>query len=211
MTIRRLMTGVAALAGGLAISQAVPAQEQLPERVLIRIDTSVGTMFASVRLRAAPVTGCNFLRYAHEGSYDGGRFFRTVRSDRPYGNPNPIDVIQAEAAGGEAFAGHGPIPLERTNETGLSHGVGVLSMARNGPDTATHGFFIVVRPAPELDYGGARNPDGQGFAAFGRISAGMNVVERIHRMEAGDNEHLVEPVVIERVTVQSDIPAQCLQ
>ncbi|MBI3721615.1 MAG: peptidylprolyl isomerase, partial [Fimbriimonas ginsengisoli] len=72
-----------------------------------------------------------------------------------------------------------PIKLERTNETGILHLRGTISMARDGPDTATSDFFICIGDQPSLDFGGKRNPDGQGFAAFGRVTKGMEVVKKI--------------------------------
>jgi peptidyl-prolyl cis-trans isomerase A (cyclophilin A) len=71
-------------------------------------------------------------------------------------------------------------------------------MARDGPDTATDEFFICVGDQPELDFGGKRNPDGQGFAAFGRVVRGMDVVRRIQESPA-KGETLQPPVTIERV------------
>ena len=76
------------------------------------------------------------------------------------------------------------IPLERTSETGLRHLDGTLSMARAEPDSATNSFFICVGDQPERDFGGRRNPDGQGFAAFGRVVQGMELVREIHSMPA---------------------------
>jgi peptidyl-prolyl cis-trans isomerase A (cyclophilin A) len=103
-----------------------------------------------------------------------------------------IDVVQAGPGPGEDFA---PIPLERTRDTGLSHVDGAISMARDGPDTATSDFFVCVGPQPELDHGGRRNPDGQGFGVFGRVVAGMEVVRRIHAAPA-QGQSLVPPVRI---------------
>ena len=77
-----------------------------------------------------------------------------------------------------------PIELERTNVTKLTHGDGVLSMARGGPNTATSDFFITIGPQHELDFGGKRNPDGQGFAAFGRVTKGVDVVKAIQKSPA---------------------------
>ena len=77
------------------------------------------------------------------------------------------------------------IPLERTSVTGLKHVDGALSMARGGADTATSSFFICIGDQPELDFGGKRNADGQGFAVFGRVIAGMDVVKRIHASKTG--------------------------
>jgi len=103
-----------------------------------------------------------------------------------------IEVIQASAAAGEGGA---PIMLERTNKTGLRHVDGALSMARSTPDSATSDFFICIGVQPELDFGGKRNPDGQGFAAFGRVIEGMDVVRRIQQSKA-DGQRLSPPVVI---------------
>ena len=76
---------------------------------------------------------------------------------------------------------------------------GAVSMARDGPDTATSDFFICIGDQPELDFGGKRNPDGQGFAAFGRVVAGMDVVRRIHDAPA-DGQSLTPPVAIRKVS-----------
>lgn len=80
------------------------------------------------------------------------------------------------------------IPLERTRETGLKHIDGTISMARDGPDTATSDFFICVGDQPELDLGGQRNPDGQGFAAFGRVVRGHEVVRAIQLAPSADQK-----------------------
>ena len=79
--------------------------------------------------------------------------------------------------------------------TGLRHLDGTLSMARDGPDTATGDFFICIGDQPELDFGGRRHPDGQGFAAFGRVVRGMDVVRAIQAAPA-DAQHLTPPVRI---------------
>jgi peptidyl-prolyl cis-trans isomerase A (cyclophilin A) len=86
-----------------------------------------------------------------------------------------------------------PIKLERTSVTKLRHEDGAISMARDGPDTATSDFFICVGDQPALDFGGKRNPDGQGFAVFGRVLLGMDVVRRIHAAPA--KGQTLEPAV----------------
>jgi peptidyl-prolyl cis-trans isomerase A (cyclophilin A) len=92
------------------------------------------------------------------------------------------------------------VPLERTSVTGLRHLDGTLSMARDGPDTATSDFFICIGDQPSLDFGGKRNPDGQGFAAFGHVVGGMDVVRRIQAAPA-DGQSLTPPVRIRSITV----------
>lgn len=85
--------------------------------------------------------------------------------------------------------------LERTNRTGLKHLDGTISMARNGADTATSDFFICIGNQPELDFGGKRNPDGQGFAAFGHVVRGMDVVRKIQKSKA-EAQTLKPPIEI---------------
>ncbi len=110
-----------------------------------------------------------------------------------------IEVIQAgpNPSRGEDFA---PIALERTRDTGLRHLDGAISMARGDPDTATGDFFICIGEQPSLDFGGMRNADGQGFAAFGQVISGMGVVRRIHRSPADEGENLLPPITIVRIS-----------
>ena len=82
----------------------------------------------------------------------------------------------------------GAIRLERTRDTRLKQVDGALSMARSTPDSATSSFSICIGQQPELDFGGRRNPDGQGFAVFGRIPAGMEIARRIHESPSGPND-----------------------
>jgi peptidyl-prolyl cis-trans isomerase A (cyclophilin A) len=146
----------------------------------------------------APVTSNNFLRYVDQGAYRAGRFHRTVRLDNQPENTVKIEVIQG---GLDSLRSKGlpPIELERTNETGLSHRDGTISMARDGPNTATSDFFICIGDQPELDFGGSRNPDGQGFAAFGRVVRGMDVVRQIQTARA-QGQRLTPPIEIVDVT-----------
>ncbi|MPT48552.1 MAG: peptidylprolyl isomerase [Sphingobium sp.] len=179
--------------GGVAMAHAAEPQ--------VRIETSYGVIEARLHLSVAPISVCNFLRYVAGGYYDGGQFFRTVRHDVFAGNAVPIDVIQMEARDGEETNVYGPIMLERTSETHLTHRAGALSMARWGPDTATSSFSIVVHNSPEMDYGGRRNPDGQGFAVFGQVDRGMDVVRKIYHAEAYE-EKLKMPVKISAIRLK---------
>jgi peptidyl-prolyl cis-trans isomerase A (cyclophilin A) len=106
-----------------------------------------------------------------------------------------IEVIQAAVAPAREKDAFPAIALERTSVTGLRHLDGTLSMARDGPDTATSEFFVCIGDQPELDFAGKRNPDGQGFAAFGRVVKGMDVVRRIQAAPA-DGQTLAPPVTI---------------
>jgi len=147
--------------------------------VRVRVQTELGDIIVEVDAAKAPGTAANFLRYVDGGHYDGGMWHRTVKMDNQPESTIKIEVIQAGVNPDKAKSGFPPITLERTNVTGLLHKDGVISMARGGPDSATSGWFICINDQPSLDFGGQRNPDGQGFAAFGRVVSGMDVVRKI--------------------------------
>ena len=107
------------------------------------------------------------------------------------------EVIQADANPGRLEETDPAIGLERTRDTGLRHVGGTLSMARDTPDSATSDIFICIGDQPELDFGGQRNPDGQGFAAFGQVTRGMEVVRAIQHQPA-DGQTLTPPIRIQR-------------
>jgi peptidyl-prolyl cis-trans isomerase A (cyclophilin A) len=180
----------------------------------VRFSTALGIFDITLNDDAAPSTVKNFLRYVRAGAYDDGRFARVVTPEtsgnsllplhdaaESDGLPNgdvPINVLQGGAsAGWQDFA---PIPIETTAMTGLHHLDGTISMGRRGPDTATSAFFICLGDQPQLGYGGARNPDGHGFAAFGRVSVGMEVIRAIHSAPA-DGQELTPPVTIHSASV----------
>lgn len=165
------------------------------EKAMVELKTELGTILIEVDGGRAPVTAENFLRYVREGFYDGGRFHRTVTPLNQPGQSVRIEVVQAGIAPARERDEHPPIPLERTRDTGLRHVDGAVSMARAEPDTATSDFFICIGDQPELDYGGRRNPDGQGFAAFGRVTKGMEVVRKIQAAPA-EGQTLAPPVAI---------------
>ena len=145
-----------------------------------------------------PLTSANFLRYVDEGFYNGGQFHRSVKMDNQPQNAVKIEVIQASVAAARAKDQYPPIALERTTKTRLRHQDGAVSMARGGPDTAQSDFFICIGDQPSLDFGGARNPDGQGFAAFGRVVRGMETVRKIQQ-EPVTAQKLTPPVRILKV------------
>jgi peptidyl-prolyl cis-trans isomerase A (cyclophilin A) len=145
----------------------------------IRIETSLGSIDVQLEPAKAPVTVRNFLRYVDDGRYERGRFHRTVLMDNQPDNAIQIEVIQGGPRPGATR--YPAIELERTTATGLRHLDGVISMARSTPDSATSDFFICIGDQPELDFGGKRNPDGQGFAAFGRVTQGMDIVRKIQK------------------------------
>lgn len=165
---------------------------QKKETVIIR--TEFGDIYARLDLKRAPVTSSNFLRYIDAGLFDSTCFYRVVRSDNQPKDSILIEVIQGGRYEDEESV-FPSITHETTAMTGIRHRNGTISMARYVPGTATSEFFICVGDQPELDFGGRRNPDRQGFAAFGEIIKGMDVVKRIHSIIAPD-QYLEEPVLI---------------
>src|SRR4051794_4693690 len=137
--------------------------------IRVRLETEHGPIEIALDPARAPGTVANFLRYVDGGFYDGGRFHRTVKPDNQPDNDVRIEVIQGGVNPDRSAKTGSPIPLERTTATGLAHRDGTISMARFTPDSAVSDFFFCIGDQPELDFGGARNPDGQGFAAFGQV------------------------------------------
>ena len=187
---------VAMLAAAGIVSIARPAAQS---SVRVLVQTELGDVVLEIDMRRAPNTAANFLRYVDAGHYNGGAFHRTVKMDNQPDSPVKIEVIQAGVSAEHAGGGFPPIPLERTSVTGLRHTDGAISMARGQPDSATSGWFICINDQPSLDFGGARNPDGQGFAAFGRVVAGMDVVHRIQQAPNTDAQRLTPPIKIRKV------------
>ena len=159
----------------------------------ILIQTELGDIVVELYLQRAPITVNNFLRYVAENRFAEASFYRVVRADNEPNNPIKIAVIQ----GGLKIDNHPqslpPIPHESTQQTGLRHEDGTLSMARDEPGSASSEFFICMGDQPELDFGCKRNPDGAGFAAFGKVVTGLDVVQKIHQSQA--IEQTLEPTV----------------
>ncbi len=172
-------------------------------RVLVRFETELGNIEVALSGDKAPITVTNFLKYVDGGFYSGGVFHRTVkakrgnREDNQPQSPVKIDVVQGGVNPNQKL-GFGSIELERTAKTGLKHIDGAISMARSGPNTATSDFFFCIGDQPELDFGGKRNPDGQGFAAFGLALKGREVLEKIQASPA-EAQRLTPPIKIYRV------------
>jgi peptidyl-prolyl cis-trans isomerase A (cyclophilin A) len=172
--------------------------------VQISMATSEGEIVIDLYVDKAPVTAGNFLSLVDGGHLDGGSFYRVVTYENDNGSPK-IEVIQ----GGLGAAGEGfdTIEHETTEQTGILHTDGVISMARGAVGTASTEFFICIGDQPGLDHGQPRNADGQGFAAFGKVVSGMDVVRRINTSSAdaaSDSAYtkgqiLSEPVTISRV------------
>jgi peptidyl-prolyl cis-trans isomerase A (cyclophilin A) len=191
---------------GCVTNEAKQANNQ---PIKVRMSTTMGDMIIQLYQHKAPQTVSNFLSYVDAGDYHGGNFYRVVRHDNDNGSPK-ITVIQGDVK--DSNKQLPPIKLETTDKTGIKHLDGTLSMARLGPDTATSSFFVCIGAQPSLDFGGARNSDGQGFAAFGQVIAGMDVVKKINALTkakpSGDaymkGQMLLEPVVIKSIVRIAD-------
>ncbi|MCW4050678.1 MAG: peptidylprolyl isomerase [Candidatus Bathyarchaeota archaeon] len=164
----------------------------------VLIKTSLGDIKVQIYPEKAPVTSGNFLRYVDDGLYDGTSFFRTVTMMNQPNDEVKIEVIQGGQVPKEKE--YEPIILERTTLTGLKHLDGVISMGRFKPDSAKSSFFFCIGDQPELDFGGKRNPDGQGFAAFGQVVEGMDVVRAI-QVQPHEEQRLTPPIVIHSITM----------
>jgi peptidyl-prolyl cis-trans isomerase A (cyclophilin A) len=169
----------------------------------ILVETEMGNIVLKLSPEKAPVTVNNFLKYVNAHRYDGAAFYRVVRMNNQADKKVKIEVIQG-GLGDDSTKNFPRIKHESTNITGLKHKNGTLSMARNIPGSAGSEFFICINDQPELDFGGKRNPDGQGFAAFGEVVSGMEVVKKIQLSETGDaeeNQKLKFPVKIKSIQV----------
>ncbi|MBK8052212.1 MAG: peptidylprolyl isomerase [Saprospiraceae bacterium] len=178
----------------------------LPQAQKVMIYTSAGNIEVELYGDKAPVTTTNFLQYVKDGVYNGGSFYRAVRPNNQRKDQPHIEVIQG-GIDADSLKRRAPIELERTSVTGLKHEHGTISMGRTGPNSASSEFFICINAQPSLDFGGNRNPDGQGFAAFGKVTKGMKVVRKIQQRKTtlypalGLNQRLVNPVKIIKIEI----------
>ncbi|GAA3991248.1 peptidylprolyl isomerase [Mucilaginibacter dorajii] len=175
----------------LAVTSVLTAFAQKPIHCLIK--TSLGDIAIELYPTKAPVSVANFMKYVDKHAYNGSSFFRVCTPVNEATRKVKIQVIQGGNMPDSLILDS--IKIETTKSTGLLHQNGTLSMARSGPNSATSQFFICINAQPALDYGGARNPDGQGFAAFGKVTAGMDVVKKI-QSQKDDAQYLVEPVKV---------------
>ena len=200
-----------ALALLLAVPQSVVAQDVKDGEVLVRIETTLGNIDVAVDTKHAPATAGNFLKYVDGKFYDGGRFHRATRPDNyvpQLPDRPPFQIVQADINPERSQDKFPAIALERTTATGVTHKAGSLSMPRGATaDSATSGFVICLEDTPSLDFGSKRYPDGQGFAAFGRVVKGLDVVRRIQQQPTNDKadtpmgrQSLTPPVTITRMS-----------
>ena len=170
-------------------------------RVVIR--TGLGDMTVEIYTDRAPVTAANFLAHVERGSYTNSMFYRVVRMDNQPQSQVKIQVIQGGLFYDEVLDTIAPIRHEPTSETGILHTDGVISMARMEPGSASTEFFICIGDQPSLDFNGQRNPDGQGFAAFGKVVEGMDVARAIQALP-DEGQYLIEPLMIREIVLEGN-------
>jgi peptidyl-prolyl cis-trans isomerase A (cyclophilin A) len=173
-----------------ACAQAAMAQK-------VKLATSMGDIVLQLDGQKAPKSVANFVQYVKDGHYDGLIFHRVIPSFMIQGGGFDADMKQKTT--------RASIPLESRN--GLSNARGTIAMARtNVPDSATSQFFINVVDNQRLD--AANSPDGNGYAVFGQVISGMDVVDKIRAVpvgeKAGHQNVPQQPVVIRRATLESD-------
>jgi peptidyl-prolyl cis-trans isomerase A (cyclophilin A) len=161
----------------------------------VRIETKFGDIEVELYPDQAPKSVAAFLSYIDSGYYKNAAFYRVLRDDE-----QPMDAPKAELIQGGIWKTNYKlssslqgIPHETTQQTKILHKNGVISLARQAPGTANTEFFICVGDQPGFDYGGANNPDGQGYAAFGKVVKGMDVVRSIY--DAPENDGQLDPLV----------------
>jgi len=169
---------------------------QTSNTINCEIKTTEGSIFVELYPDKAPITVANFMQYVNKDIYTNSSFFRVTTPANEADRDIKIEVIQ----GGfdDESKDLTPIVLETTKQTGLQHLDGTISMARDEPNSATNSFFICIGNQPSLDFDGKRNPDGQGFAAFGKVIKGMDIVKAIQKQQ-DTSQYLVKPILIEFV------------
>ena len=174
----------------------VSCSQSQHKKVLIKTD--LGDIEVEVYPDKAPVTALNFLSLVEKGVYTNSVFYRVVRLDNQPQNKVKIEVIQGGLFDDDLIDLYTPIEHETTETSGIKHTDGVISMARMEPGSASTEFFICIGDQPSLDFQGNRNPDGQGFATFGKVTRGMDVVRNIQSLR-DEGQYLPEKVIIQEI------------
>ena len=188
------------LLGVLVILIACHAAPNNPDTPHVVIQTQAGDIVVELYPRQAPRTVAAFLSYVDSGFYKKCCFYRILNEENQATGSDPSQLIQ----GGIWRTNHAKavslpgVPHEPTQQTHILHTDGVISLARQAVGTATTEFFICVGDQPGFDYGGKNNPDGQGYAAFGKVVKGMDVVRAIYGMPEED-QSFTPPVLIKNI------------
>lgn len=163
----------------------------------IEIQTSVGEIEVELYPEQAPKSVAAFLKNVEAGYYNNTSFYRVLSRDNQATDADKTELIQGGLWGkkDKSNLNIAGIPHETTQQTKLLHKDGTISFARLEPGTATTEFFICLGDQPSLDYGSESNPDKQGYAAFGKVVKGMDVVHTIYNRPETD-QHFDNPIDI---------------
>lgn len=148
----------------------------------IKIESIFGNIYVELYPDKAPKTVAGFLSFVDSGYFKNTSFYRILKREEQPSNAFKTDLIQGglwETNLKLEQKIHG-LPLETTKETGILHKTGVISLARSTPESGKTEFFICLGDQPVYDYGGEASNDKLGYAAFGKVVKGMDVVKKIH-------------------------------
>lgn len=185
-TMGEVNLGRRRLIGGAGLLLAAPALARAAAKPRVVITTPRGAITVELEDRKAPLTSANFLRYVDAKKYDGGSFFRAVRTP---GYPKEGTIVGDANPRAHPFA---PIPHESTAKTGLRHQAGTISLGRYAPGSATSTFFICASAEPTYDAHPGAKGDNAGFAAFGQVVEGMPVVRKILSLHTSQSAKYAE-------------------
>lgn len=166
----------------------------------IEIETEHGTIELELYPKQAPKTVAAFLRFVDSNYYENCSFYRVLNDENQPSNAPKANLIQGGIwkSNNKLAAAIPGIPHETTQQSGLKHLNGTISLAREAIGTAGTEFFICVDDQPGFDFGGENNADGQGYAAFGKVVSGMDIVRKIYRSNEYD-QRFDPPVAIYRI------------
>lgn len=168
------------------------------DQPIVVIETAEGDIIVELYPKQAPKSVAAFLSYIDKGYYKDISFYRVLNNDNQPSNAPKAELIQGGCWGSRNRPKVPGIPHESTQQTGLKHETGTVSFARLEPGTATTEFFICMDTQPGLDHGGPNNPDGQGYAAFGKVIQGMDVARKIFKQTESD-QYFDPPVPIYKI------------
>lgn len=179
------------------VAMAGCTQPKAYDNPVVVIETKFGNITVELFPQQAPATVSAFLRNIDSGFFNNSSFYRVLRNDNQVTGTLRSYLIQGGIwqSNPDLKGKFTPIPHESTQQTGLLHKRGTLSMARNEPGTATSEFFICVEDEPGFDFGGKNNADGLGYAAFGAVADGMETVMKIYQQPEND-QRFMPPVTI---------------
>ena len=170
---------------------------------VVEIKTKFGNVYIEIYNDKAPKTAAAFLKNVEAGHYENSYFYRVLSQDNQSSDAIKNFLIQGGLwrNAGKLSETLPRITHETTRQSGILHTDGVISMARLQTGSASAEFFICIGDQPGLNYGGKNNPDGQGYAAFGKVIEGMDIVQKIYS-QPEDDQYFDPPVPIYNITLQ---------